>query len=126
MPMGQLLGTHLAFLALLIGVAYSRNHIPFFGLIRLLIPGLAPFEAQWLFGKTVVPIKSGADEKPADVSPATNEEHDAFRDYMRLEYRPFRKPGMTLNEEFSAWLADRRKKEQLAAAAANAQSNVER
>lgn len=49
MPMAQTLITHAACLALVIGIAMGRHSIPFFGLIRLFIPGIAPFEVNWLF-----------------------------------------------------------------------------
>lgn len=57
MPIGQTIITHAACLALVIGIAIGRHSIPFFGLIRLMIPGIAPFEVNWLF--------SGGRKKPA-------------------------------------------------------------
>jgi hypothetical protein len=49
LPWGQTILTHLACVGLLIGLAMGRHTIPFFGLIRYALPGLAPFEASWLF-----------------------------------------------------------------------------
>src|SRR5579862_281063 len=48
MPIGMTLVMHTAFVAFLVGFAYARTHIPFFGLLSLLIPAVAPFEANWL------------------------------------------------------------------------------
>ena len=117
MSIGMAIPTHAAFLALLVGTAYMREHVPFFGLIRLLIPALAPFETKWLFSgrpktetvKAIVP----------DVLPeATLDDHEAFREHLAQQDRPFRKPGRSLNEEFEFWLADRARKRAQALAAA--------
>ena len=49
LPIGQTIVMHAACLAVVIGIAMGRNSIPFFGIIRLFIPGIAPFEVNWLF-----------------------------------------------------------------------------
>ena len=41
MPIGMTIVMHSAFLAFLIGFAYAREHIPFFGLLSLLVPALS-------------------------------------------------------------------------------------
>ncbi len=46
MPIGMTIVMHSAFVAFLVGFAYARTHIPFFGLLSLLIPALAPFEGK--------------------------------------------------------------------------------
>jgi len=100
---------HLAFLGLVVGAAYARNHIPFFFILRWFIPGLAPFETKWLFsgkGKS-----EDAEEEPYQTMPdATLEDHEAFREHLMQPDRPFRKPGISLHDEFALWLADRNKK----------------
>ena len=50
LPIGQTILTHLAFLVVVAGLPYLRTQIPFFSVVSLLIPGLAPFETTWLFG----------------------------------------------------------------------------
>src|ERR1019366_5172083 len=49
LPIGSTLITHLACLVLVVGLAAGRHYIPFFSLIKYIIPGIAPFEANWLF-----------------------------------------------------------------------------
>jgi len=41
--------THAACLALLIGLAMGRRSVPVLGLVGIFVPGLAPFESDWLF-----------------------------------------------------------------------------
>lgn len=117
MSIGMTIPTHAAFLALLIGTAYMREHVPFFGLIRLIIPALAPFETKWLFSgraKTESAKATVADALPE----ATLDDHEAFREHLAQPDRPFRKLGRSLNEEFEFWLADRTRKKARALASA--------
>jgi hypothetical protein len=98
--------THLAFLALLVGCAYAREHIPFFSLVRMFIPSLAPFEAKWLFeGRDSKPAADAA-AKPA-VSSATAEEYEEFRSYLSHGKRQFRAAGLSVADEFALWRAAR-------------------
>ncbi len=107
------IGTHLAFVAFLLGFAYARNHIPFFGLLSLFLPALAPFEANWLFSgesqKRPVPVEARP-ETPVEVPAPAGEDYEAFQNYLRQQHREFRKPGRTVAAEFDFWLADRAKK----------------
>jgi len=107
LPFGEAILTHAACLALTVGLPYLREHVPFFGVVRLLIPGVAFFEAQWLFsgGK-----KKPQEEKPLPISGGTAEDHDAFLQYLAQPHRRFSKPGRSVNEEQALWLADRMKK----------------
>ena len=111
MQVGPTILTHSAFLALLITLPYMRARVPLFGLISLLMPGLAPFEARWLFGgdrtSEAPPAASAA---AVNLQAATAEDHEAFREHLKQEYRPFRKPGRSIDEEFGFWLADRARK----------------
>jgi hypothetical protein len=50
MPIAQTMVTHAACLAVVVGIAMARHSIPFFGVVSLLVPGIAPFEVTWLFG----------------------------------------------------------------------------
>jgi hypothetical protein len=118
LPIGQTIMTHLAFLGLVIGIAFARRHIPFFGLIRYLIPALAPFETQWLFGGKEKMIRTTDEEQPrTHLYETTAEDHEAFREYLLHPKRSFRKPGMTVDDEFRAWLADRASKRPVTAPA---------
>lgn len=110
LPVGQTILTHLAFLLVVIGLPYMRAQIPFFSLIGLLIPGLAPFETMWLFSGQAQTARKAEELKPVDTASATSEDHREFVAYLRNGHRPFRKPGGTVDDEFRAWLADRAKK----------------
>jgi hypothetical protein len=141
-PLGQTILTHLACLALLIGLAVSRHQIPFFGIIRFFIPGLAPFEAEWLFTGGRVKTERINDEEafqaaavrvesapdgavpvaPAQVSlydSSTGEEYNEFLSLMQQGKRPFRKPGISVKDEYELWLADRAKKGRATTLSAN-------
>lgn len=117
LPWAQTVLTHGACLAFLIGTAMGRDYIPLFGLLRYLLPGLAPFEAEWLF--------SGGRRKPGMEMPrphvpmpdCTASDYDDFLQYLCQERRAFRKPGRSVREEHVLWMADRVKKEAAAAAA---------
>jgi hypothetical protein len=124
LPLSQTILSHLAFVGLLIGIAVGRHHIPFFGIIRYFIPGLAPFEASWLFNgekKKVVasaepaaftPSASGAlpANAPAEQSlymSSTGDDFEEFRLHLGQSKRPFRRPGISIKEEYELWLAHR-------------------
>ena len=123
MPIGMTILTHAAFVAFLLGFAYMRYHIPFFGLLRLLIPGLAPFEVKWLFsgdGKK----KSAVVVVPVEVPEPTAVDYTEFQEYLKLKHRPFSRPGRMVDDEFKFWLADRAQKKAQAARAALAPAAV--
>lgn len=107
MPMGQTITTHLACLALLIGMAMGRRHVPFFGLLGLLVPALAPFEAEWLFSGNA---KTEA-KKPEPVAQVTTEEtadeYAEFMKYMSGPTREFRRRGQNAKDEYNLWRAAR-------------------
>jgi hypothetical protein len=107
-PMGQTIVTHTACLALLIGLAMGRRYVPFFGLIGLFVPALAPFEAEWLFS-------GGAkmeEKKPAPVvrveAEESADEYAEFMKYMAGSKREFRKLGQSPKDEYNLWRAAKR------------------
>lgn len=107
MPIGQTILTHSAFLVVVVGLPFLREQIPFFFAIKWLIPALAPFETTWLFGGKGPIIKTADEPRPSGPVTATAQDHQDFVVYLRQKNRPFKKPGMTVDEEFQAWLADR-------------------
>lgn len=109
LSIGQTILAHLAFLVVVVGLPSIRVQIPFFDLISLLIPALAPFETMWLFGGQGQIVKA-EEPKPIDSASATAEDHQEFVVYLRTGHRPFKKPGWTVDDEFRAWLADRARK----------------
>jgi hypothetical protein len=127
LPVGQTFMTHLAFLGVLVGMPFLRDHIPFFGIIRLLVPALAPFEVKWLFSTDKVPEKPSTEAVrtvPADpkkkkgetysiddlINAASAQDHEMFLAYMRQPNRTFSRPGRGIREEYGYWLVDLAKK----------------
>jgi hypothetical protein len=66
MPVTHTILTHAAFLAALVGLAVGRNYVPFFGLIRIFVPSLAPFEFKML-------LSGGMAKKQAPQEAASSE-----------------------------------------------------
>ena len=108
--------THLAFLILVVGLPYLRAYIPFFSIVTMFIPALAPFEVEWLFskgekGEKAAPtkVRNGRQEISIDklLNEATGEDHGEFMEYMKKPGRKFSKSGRGLREEYAYWLADR-------------------
>jgi hypothetical protein len=206
LPVGQTIVTHAACLAVVVGLAIGRHSIPFFGIIRLFIPAIAPFEVTWLFsgskknqkrvaaqiaavllpvpgapllietvaaapiaaaGPAIVPAEPVCaatvtiDTVPAAAAPIAlvaptpvpaepvrtavtvdnvpvatysfvtpartappsrtpapevEDDYEEFIKHMQSGKRPFRKPGMTVKQEFELWLAHRTKSVQAVAA----------
>lgn len=121
LPLGQTAVTHLAFLIVLVALPYLRHYIPFFSIVKLFVPALAPFEAKWLFSdekssKREDDGKVVALPQPAEdlLKTATGEDHEAFLEYMRHPERRFRKHGRGIREEYALWLADRASKKTVA------------
>ena len=113
MTLGATIATHLAFVVFLIGFTYMRFHIPLFGLLRLFVPAMAPFEVKWLFSGDGALMPAVAESPPSAVVEAydpTGEDYEAFQDYLRQQHRPFSKPGRSVTAEFEFWMADRAKK----------------
>jgi hypothetical protein len=125
-PIISIVLTHAACLALLIGLAMRRRYVPILGLVRIFVPGLAPFECEWLFSggkkKKVAPGSEVTSQAEADASatadattasastPAvsaaptyTFDDHDDWLRYLGQTNRPFRKPGLSVGDEFKLW-----------------------
>ncbi len=134
--------THAACLALLIGLAMGRRAVPILGLVGIFVPGLAPFESNWLFSggrpkKTVLKeahalqavaeqtvetqavaatavdskdeASTSGDELAEPEAEYTADEHTAWIRYLRDPRRAFRKPGLSVAEEFKLWQVGRAK-----------------
>ncbi len=113
MSLAATIGTHLAFVVFLVGFTYMRFHIPFFGLLRLFVPALAPFEVKWLFiwdGVRKPAVAEALPAVPVEVPEPTGDDYEAFQDYLKKQPRPFSKPGRSVTAEFEFWMADRAKK----------------
>jgi hypothetical protein len=142
LPIGQTILTHAAFLAVVVALPFLRHSIPFFGIIRLFIPALAPFEVKWLFSGEKVPEKPVAEiaktiqadpkKKKGEtisiedlINAASAEDHEHFLAYLRQPRRAFSSPGRSVREEYGYWLADRaRRRAAQAAMTASAAANT--
>ena len=106
-PWGQTIVTHTACLALLVGLAMGRRYVPFFGLLGLFIPGLAPFEAEWLFSGSA----KIAEKKPDPVvhveAADSADEYAEFMKYMSGSKREFKRLGQSPKDEYNLWRAAR-------------------
>jgi hypothetical protein len=181
LPIVQTILTHVACVGMVVLIPVARHFIPFFGIVRLFIPAIAPFEADWLFsgGKkkavaqpepeiapemmmpetpwkptfmqdasaaaapdalavdthapqpavvAAVPAAAPPAWKPAvAAAPApsvpgsafagtTADEYEEFLAHLREGKRPFRKPGITVKQEFELWYMARAKKHHASAA----------
>ena len=121
----RMLLVHPVAVALMFGLGYSLQSVPFFGDFNFLLCLVAVFEVDWLFAfsgetkKKKTPVRETAQASPLQLVEPTIEDHEAFREYMMQSRRPFRKPGISINEEFNLWLAERqaKKAEEVALAA---------
>jgi len=120
LPIVSTIASHLACVALVVCFGLGRGHIPFFGIIRYLVPALAPFEAQWLFKankhktkEKKLPIsKEKAAQKAAAVANAitasvTVDDYEEWLRYLAQPGRPPRKPGVSVQDEYKQWLLAR-------------------
>ena len=98
--------THLACLILIVPPAFAGHFIPFFGILRYGIAGLAIFERGWLFTQNNVQYKS---EQPtaAPIVTDTAEDYQEWLKYLAQHGVASRKPGSSLKEEYGRWLLAR-------------------
>jgi hypothetical protein len=103
---------HLAVLAFLVGIAYLHaDKLPLFGFISFFAPALAPVESHFLYPGSGISI--ARPDPVADLAPlpddyiATHEDQEAFKEYLRQKERPFRKNGLSIDDEFRLWLTAR-------------------
>lgn len=106
LPIFSAITTHLACLVLIVPLGLAHRFIPFFGIFRYGIAGLAIFERGWLFTEDTVQYKS--EEPPAPVTD-TAEDYQEWLNYLAKQSPASRKPGSSLKEEYSRWLLARAK-----------------
>jgi hypothetical protein len=111
LPVGSTILTHLACLAVLVGVAIGRQHIPFFFLLKFFVPALAPFEAEWLFsGGRKKKVPAATKPEPIPMPEGIADDYEEFLRYLSQKNRSFSKPGRSVREEHVLWTADRARK----------------
>lgn len=107
MPLPLTLLTHAACLAAVIGVVMGRPYLPWFGLVGYAVPGIAPFEARWLFEE---PQKRESPQAAAQIPEGSNRDYWDFQEYLKQNNRKFRRSGQSIDDEYRAWMAYRSKK----------------
>ncbi len=111
LPVVSTFVTHLAFLALILPIGIARHYIPFFGILRYCIAGLAVFERGWLFSgeegrpRTEVEVPSAA---PAIA--ATGEDYQAWLSYLERRGPNAAKVGTSVKAEYEQWMLARLQK----------------
>lgn len=120
LPIGSTIVTHLACLAVVVGIGLGRHYVPFLGLVRYFIPGIAPFECKWLFsGETqkkekpapvLAPAAASAAAEVAAVKEAvTGDDYEAWLQYIAHRKPAPRKPGTTVKDEYDQFMVARAK-----------------
>ena len=106
LPIFSTIATHLACLVLIVLLGLALRLIPFFGIFRYGIVGLAIFERGWLFTENTVQYKS--EEPPATpIVTDSAEDYQEWLNYLAKQSPAFRKPGSSLKEEYGRWLLAR-------------------
>ena len=110
LPVGATILTHSACLAIIVCLGIGGRYIPFFSLISLFVPALAPFECNWLFstGKTEKVVKAAAPVNTA-FAEANREDYAEWMNFVAKQKPPFPRPGSTLPAEYEQWLNARNK-----------------
>jgi len=108
LPVGPTIMTHTACLAIVACLGIGGRYIPFFSLIGLCVPALAPFECNWLFstGKEEAVVK-GAAPVNTTFAEATREDYAEWMDFVAKQKAPFPRPGCSLPAEYERWLTAR-------------------
>jgi hypothetical protein len=106
LPVFSMIATHLACLVLIVPLGLAHRFIPFFGIFRYGIVGLAIFERGWLFTEDTIQYRS---EEPAAAPIVTDsaEDYQEWLDYLAKQSPASRKPGSSLKEEYGRWLLAR-------------------
>jgi len=106
LPLLSTIATHLACLVLIVPLGLAHRFIPFFGIFRYGIVGLAIFERGWLFTEDIVPYRS--EEPPAaPIVTDSAEDYQEWLNYLAKQNPASRKPGSSLKEEYGRWLLAR-------------------
>jgi hypothetical protein len=103
LPFLSTIVTHLAFMAVVMTLGAARNYIPFFGVIRFAVAGLALFERSWLFVKTEK--KEAPVEAPVITSSA--EDYQEWTRHIAQRKSSSVVNGASLKAEYEQWVRAR-------------------
>jgi hypothetical protein len=107
MPIVSTITTHLACMVVVVGLGMGRHFVPFFGVFRYGIAGLAIFERGWLFSGNTVHFNEPEVAIAGPVVVATGEDEQAWLRYLAQQKPIPRKPGSSLKVEYEQWLLAR-------------------
>jgi hypothetical protein len=128
LPIGSTIVTHLACLAVVVGIGLGRHYVPILGFVRYLIPGIAPFECKWLFSAetqkkekpkpVLAPAAATAAAEVAAVKEAvTGDDYEVWLQHIAHRKPAPRKPGTTVKDEYDQFMVARAKQRSAAAPA---------
>jgi hypothetical protein len=106
LPILSTIATHLACLVLIVPLGLAHRFIPFFGIFRYGIVGLAIFERGWLFTEDSVQYRS-KEPSAAPIVTDSAEDYQEWLNYLAKQSPASRKPGSSLKEDYSRWLLAR-------------------
>jgi hypothetical protein len=101
------IATHLACIAIIIPLGMARHYIPFFGIFRYGIAGMAIFERGWLFSATHEEPKLAEVPVAPIVMAATADDFEAWHRHLAQQKPGARRAGASLKVEYEQWLLAR-------------------
>lgn len=113
LPILSTILTHLACLALILTLGMGHNFVPFFGILRFGIAGLAVFECRWLFsGKARQAQTPKNQDVPKEVvlEGATGADYEEWLRHLSQRKVSSRIAGTSVKDEYEQWLLARAKK----------------
>jgi hypothetical protein len=110
LPIVSTITTHLACMVVVVGLGMGRHFVPFFGVFRYGIAGLAIFERGWLFSGNTVHFNEPEVESVSSTSPvlaATGDDYQEWQRHLAQQKRGSRTMGNSLKTEYEQWLLAR-------------------
>jgi hypothetical protein len=104
LPIVSTIVTHAACLVVVIPLGMGRHYIPFFGLFRYTIAGLALFERKWLFSEESSQPKPLAAPSTVPIPVDTAEDYQEWLHHLAQQKLGSRKLGSSLKAEYEQWL----------------------
>ena len=114
LPVTSTILTHLACMAIIFPLGMARHFVPFFGIVRYGIAGLAIFERGWLFSGKISKPKVEEAQATTPAVTGTAKEYEEWLKYLAQRKQVARAPGSSLKAEYEQWLLARRRAEQSA------------
>jgi hypothetical protein len=109
LPIMTTIVTHLACMAIVVPLGMARHYIPFFGILRYGIAGMAIFERWWMFSSEsqMTQPKSAAAPLAPIVLAASADDFEAWRQHLARRKPGSQQAGASLKAEYEKWLLAR-------------------